>query len=466
MTNKDYKLEFWQDRWNDLKQDYEKVKSQLRNEQDGPTQNKLERQIEQIGRDMDACDNQIQVRKRELQEKAACAALDELRKILQRHNAQLDEMQQAYQATVKARSFKTGSTPETIESLITELLKIPKGQSKFTALEEFAAWLTDNLKNDGDDLINSLQRWGEEHGKDWSDLLNQVKAKREQQEANVQSALLIMISYSDEAATQSQDGEEYRVQVWLIENVEQYKTARQGYRRVGLNINSELTGDESYSREEIPDVLKKFFEQGNFDDELSHESEIHVFLPQELLNCDVDCWKLIKGIRDDISIGHQYNVFVRLYERLSRSYRYSKKWKGKWNRKNNLLREKASNIIKCCNYDLEDIDSLFSQLGFKESENVIGLKLIKAPHQNGFNDSVELISRTGLPLAIWDRSNLSKSTKEAELNRILETCILEKLPETVKLKRFDSRNESPDCHIGHHLSLLWDDPDLVPPKSA
>jgi hypothetical protein len=37
----------------DLDQDYESVKAQLRVEQDGPTQNKLQRQIEQIGLDMD-----------------------------------------------------------------------------------------------------------------------------------------------------------------------------------------------------------------------------------------------------------------------------------------------------------------------------------------------------------------------------------------------------------------------------
>ncbi|MBE9130032.1 MULTISPECIES: hypothetical protein [unclassified Coleofasciculus] len=461
MANKDYTLELWEDKLNDLERDYDKVKSQLRTELDGSTQNKLERQLEQIGQEMDKCENQIQARKRELQQNATCAALDGLRKILQHHNAQLDEMQQAYQATVKARSFKRRLIIETSESLITELLKIPKGQSNYTALEEFAAWLNYSSKND--DLINSLQRWGEEHCKDWSELLRQIEMQREEQDQKVQTALFILISYSDEAATQSQDEEAYRVQVWLIENVEQYKTARQGYRTVGLDINSGLTGDETYSWEAIPDVLKQLFEQGNVVDELPQDSEVHIFLPQQLLNCDADCWKLIKRIGKELPIGHDYRVLVRLYERLSRSYN-PKLWKRKWQQKIPLLQEKASKGFKGCqDCDLED---LYYDLTEEENEKVVGLTLIDAPNQDSSISIFNLIFEMGFPLALWGRSNLSASTNEVELNRVLDACILANLPKTVREVRRKSRKKPLSCHIGHHLSLLWDDPDLVPPKSA
>jgi hypothetical protein len=464
MPNKDYTLEFCEEKLNDLEQDYKKVKSQLRTEQDGPTQNKLERQLEQIGQEMDKCENQIQARKRELQQKAACAALDELREILQRHNAQLEEMQQAYQATVKARSFNRRLTIETSELLIAELLKIPKGKSNSTALEEFAAWLTFISKNG--DLINLLQRWGERHCKDWSSLLKHVEVQQDEQDQNVQAALFIMISYSDEAATQSQDGKTYRIQVWLIENVDQYKTARQGYQTVSLDINSGFTGDETYSWEVIPDVLKQFLEQGKIVDELPQDSEVHIFLPQQLLNCDADCWKLTNQIGMELPIGHDYKVFVRLYERLSRSYN-TQLWKRKWQQKKSLLQEKASKGFKGCkDCDLED---LYYELTEKETEKVVGLKLIDVPNQDNSTSIFYLIFKMGIPLALWGRANLSKSTKstnEVELNRVLEACLLANLPQTVKHERRNSRKKPLNCHIGHHLSLLWDDPDLVPPKSA
>jgi hypothetical protein len=397
--------------------------------------------------------------------------INKLKEILQCYSdaTSFNEMQRAFQSI---RSFNKGKKIEKIENLIPELLKIAQGNSPFTPLQEFAAWLTSITENTekNEDLISSLQKWGNQYCKDWDKLVIQVAQtkQRQEQEAKVQTALLIMISYSDEAATQSQDGEEYRVEVGLIENVEQYKTARQGYGRVGLDSNSKLTGDETYSLEAIPDVLKQLFEQGNVDDELSPDTEVHIFLPQELLNCNADCWELIKGIKDDISIGHNYKVFVRLYERLSRSYQYSKKWRNKWKRKNNLLQENAARTFKSFDDDnLDDIDGFYCELCDERSENVIGLKLLKAPHYDSFTDIVKLISKAGLPLALWSRFNLSVSTNEAELNRVLDACILERLPQTVKDKRHESR-EQPlnDCHIGRHLSLLWDDPDLVPPKSA
>ncbi|MBE9130031.1 CHAT domain-containing protein, partial [Coleofasciculus sp. LEGE 07081] len=43
----------------DLEQDYDKIKSQLRTELDGATQNKLERQLEQIGQDMAQREQQL-----------------------------------------------------------------------------------------------------------------------------------------------------------------------------------------------------------------------------------------------------------------------------------------------------------------------------------------------------------------------------------------------------------------------
>jgi len=43
----------------DLEQDYESVKAQLRVELDGSTQNKLKRQIDQIGQQMDTTEQQL-----------------------------------------------------------------------------------------------------------------------------------------------------------------------------------------------------------------------------------------------------------------------------------------------------------------------------------------------------------------------------------------------------------------------
>ncbi|MEO1792810.1 MAG: hypothetical protein AAFR25_11370 [Cyanobacteria bacterium J06629_19] len=77
-----------------------------------------------------------------------------------------------------------------------------------------------------------------------------------------------------------------------------------------------------------------------------------------------------------------------------------------------------------------------------------------------------MLLQVGMPLAIWGRQDLVQVTNEAELDRVLNTCCLENLPGTVKNERRSARKKAEDSHVGHHLSLLWDDPHLVPPRSA
>ncbi len=129
-----------------------------------------------------------------------------------------------------------------------------------------------------------------------------------------------------------------------------------------------------------------------------------------------------------------------------------------------MLQEKASNGFKGCK-DC-DLDDLYYDLTDEDNENLVGLTLIDVPNQDSSTNIFNLIFELGFPLALWSRSNLSESTNEVELNRVLEACILANLPKTVKRERRESRKKPRNCHIGHHLSLLWDDPDLVPPKSA
>ncbi len=459
MDSKNLILKHWEEQLLDQRQDYETVKLQLRTELDGPTQNRLKTQLESIVKEIEGLEEKIKTREQELKEKADRDTLDRLIEILQRSDAQFDEMRRAYRAVVHARSYRR-SDIETVKSLTTELLRIPRGRANYTALEEFAARLL--LISDNGDLIGSLESWGDRYCNHWSELRAVLEEQQNEQDQNVKTALLIVVSPSDESTTQSYNGEEmYRLQVWLIKDIEQYKTARQGCQAIGSDINSGLTGDETYSLEAIRDGLKQLFEKENVDEELSTDSEVHLFLPQELLNCDADSW-LIKAIKGDMPIGHRYKVFVRLYERLSRRYKQAKKWKGKWEQKKSLLQQKALNVF--IGYD-DDDDDLNYKLT-EENKNMVGLKLIKAPSQDCLPSIFDAIFEMGFPLAIWGRSDLAEAANEIELGRVLEAHCLSNLPQAVRDKRRESRGQPKDGHIGHHLSLLWDDPDLVPPKSA
>ena len=461
MDSKDPILEFLEEQLLDQRQDYETVKLQLRTELDGPTQNRLKRKLDLIALKIEKLGKEIKDREQEHKEKAGGDALDRLMEILQRPDAQLDEMRGPYRAVVHARSINgLSDNVETVESLTTELSRIPLGGLNYTALEEFAARLVRTSKNKS--LIISLQSWGEQYcSKHWSKLLEQLGRQQTEREQNVQTALLIVISPSDESTPQSYNGEEkYRLQVWMIEDIEKYKADRQGYEAIGLETDSELTGDETYSERDISIRLQQIFKKRNVFTELSKKSEVHFFLPQQLLNCDADSWRLIDLNSSNIPIGCHCQVFIRLYERLSRSHN-PKKWRGKWQQKKSLFQQKAFNVfIKCDDYG----NSFYFDLT-EEEENMVGLKLVKAPTQDCLTSIFNAIFKMGFPLAIWGRTNLSEATNETELDRVLETD-LSNLPQTVRKERRRSHKESIHGHIGHHLSLLWDDPDLVPPKSA
>jgi hypothetical protein len=202
--------------------------------------------------------------------------------------------------------------------MLTELARYP------SAIEEFVARLVCCLSEI--DLINALQVWGEQHVADWSEILEDLQTEQAQQSQLDRSVLLVVVSDSDEAATQSQSGKNYRVKAWWIADSDDYRWSRQGYRALGNG----LTGNETYGFEEIADLIKQFLTEAS---SLSSSLEIHIFLPLAHLNHAVDCWEnRDRGLGFVNSLGREYKVVVRSTDRLSDSYNYQR-WKAKWQQK-------------------------------------------------------------------------------------------------------------------------------------
>jgi hypothetical protein len=71
----------------------------------------------------------------------------------------------------------------------------------------------------------------------------------------------------------------------------------------------------------------------------------------------------------------------------------------------------------------------------------------------------------GIPAALWPRSgsqNVPDATEvEEKIAALIAAENLKDLPRIVRRERLDAR-EAPD--LGNYLTLLWDDPDKVPPR--
>jgi hypothetical protein len=113
--------------------------------------------------------------------------------------------------------------------------------------------------------------------------------------------------------------------------------------------------------------------------------------------------------------------------------------------------------------DESDLEGMYYDL---QDTQTVGLMLTQVPCLVESGGIFTILLEIGMPLAVWGRCNFEHSSNEALLTNVLRECQLEQLPQAVRQCRQQSRRHSSTNHIGHHLSLLWDDPDLIPPKSA
>lgn len=462
--SKDHLLDFYQTQLDDLAQDYKKVSKQLRVEQDGATQNKLERQIEQIGRDMEEWQEKI----RERRLKQCQDALKALISILKTAESQQDLIVQSYRQTVSHWPAAVSTNAQTVEAIANELERITPGESAYTARDEFIATII-HLTVDPF-LSNALNDWGAQYraGIDWLQLYAQIQATQSQRLANAQPAILLTITRYDQLSTQSGD-RYYRFNAWLIEDIETYQAKKTGY-------HSLLTSDASDAAPCLLDELLQrttallnslLAEQRRVCEYCQNYPQIHVFLPLELIHLDVDAWLLNpEDSRRREYLGHDHVVVIRCANRYDGNYKKSPSWLQLWSRHQALLQEPAQDVF--VPGDDSDLDELMDILddAVQPDRNVVGLQ-ISQPPQDVEELCCELLD-SGLPLAVWPRCSLANKSHETQLADLLAACCLEQLPNTIKAKRYETRKRknSIDCHIGHHLSLLWDDPYLVPPKSA
>lgn len=85
------------------------------------------------------------------------------------------------------------------------------------------------------------------------------------------------------------------------------------------------------------------------------------------------------------------------------------------------------------------------------------MKLLHIPSK----DILKVIDATGTPIALWLRQDLENSSLQLDFEEILKCSLIRELPDKIKKTRSDGfRNES---HIGNHISLLLDNPYILPP---
>ncbi|MBV6626582.1 MAG: hypothetical protein KI793_27205 [Rivularia sp. (in: Bacteria)] len=372
----------------------------------------------------------------------------------------IETMQQAYQACADESLVNDWEEeiPETPETLIEifDSIEETSSQNYDEKLSQFAV----NLLNDGDipeKKASQLNKWGEKYIDKFDKQFSQPE--NDAQDKDATSHLIIIFHPCKQYKAR------YWFEAWFIPYGEAGKfNSKTGEGYISINQDGENNKKVKFEEKEIADLLKfcfeKIYQQPTFS---RHQTSIEFILPNELLNQPVDSWTISPDEEEhDIPspIGNEYKVIVRSYKRLKK-YWNQNDWERKWNTFVNCACAECFVSDDDCNSDEELEKQLYYIL---LRENITALKLIKSPSPEVFPKILAAINKSAIPVALWIREELQHSNIREEIDELLK-CSIMKLPERVKEKRLQASVAiDKQTHIGNHISLLWENPYILPPS--
>ena len=465
MGERNLELEYWQERLTSLEEDCQTLQAEIRATGDPLARQTLENRLTLVFQEIDRVSRKVTTIQQVAQNQAVDDRDTALLAILQAHGDEA-EIRQAYQSTIAHWSADIDTTATTPQQMLKELKRISPNPN-YSAQEEFIAHLR-SLSN-SDRLLNALNMWGQQHysERNWDDLRKQIRQTFEAALKHAQPAIFVQMNKAEEATTQSDENTpHYQLKAWLVEDIEKYQQHRQGYHQL---IEPDTPAAEPFVLDGLEPKIQPLLSQW-----LSHSlltncgqnPEFYVFLPKDQLDLNPDYWPL--DASGGPRLGQIYPVVLCCIDRLEGPYPKGI-WRKLWRRHQDCYEQAACDLF--IDGSDRDIDALVDQLvATATADNVVGLKVTSAPCAPNADAIFEELLWSGLPVAIWGRCDETETTISiaSELDRLLRAATLGELPQSIHAVRFSARRltNTPECYIGHHLSLLRDNPTLIPPKSA
>ncbi len=187
----------------------------------------------------------------------------------------------------------------------------------------------------------------------------------------------------------------------------------------------------------------------------SGDLRIEFFLPIKLLKRSDFYyeWIEIKKLGLLVKLSLQYTVVFRSIERLNEEYQdLMGEWERKWKQINSGSLEGIITYTENFQNQLKKPQTIGAKLDVVTDE--VREKLL------------ENILLTATPFALWSRCALKTTQSLDEINRILASASenFQQLPEVIKQER--NAAQAGVEHIGHHICLLWEDPERIPPNTT
>lgn len=367
-------------------------------------------------------------------------------------------IESAYQQSLPPVSVR--NFPNSLTDIIINLnSRENDSEDDYSCLEKFIGYLLLSLKDSvlETQLRQSLINWLEHNLGNYQDLLDLLKSKRQIEKVISESKEPCLL------AAIFDDNNSFTVQGWLIDDIKSYNSLEEtSCYPILVDEKVKLTTDKTL--ENLPELLKNFYQQ-SLKTCNCNIKKVHVFLPYSLIGrtyFSIDSLVIEDGNPFAPPIGTKYEVVIRFSERLklAQEDQYSIVYREKWQIAKGSLEQLGIDILQLS--ENTSPNKLYKQL---MPDEVVAARLTVPIPQAKLKSIMEVFYFAGIPIALWLREeakNLNLNFCQ-ELNNLCQQCCLENLPSSIKNRRYQDWDEDTNG-IGNHLSLLWDDFDLVPKR--
>ncbi|MCA2723100.1 MAG: trypsin-like peptidase domain-containing protein [Microcystis sp. M048S1] len=364
-------------------------------------------------------------------------------------------------------------------------------QSKFSWLEIFIVYLVIQL-NSTDALAKLLKEWLKKYQTKWEVLINTLENNLKQRSLNIAQKSTdknpcLFVSLTEE-------NKSLMLRAWIVKDINNYHPTEKAPQKRGeyqsLTPNEGISLGNHLQENELINHLKKFKRQSENICQSSLE-KVQFFLPYRFIEKEIKPIDLFSI--DEVATatgcdphhwGIDHEIIMRFSERITAENINNQQtylWIKKCQLFRNIQQQNLTQILKCEEEIKELIESNNQQtvifkkplanndhpnkiLKYHKFNNVIGSRLTNLSQENSLElkNILAILYETGIPLSLWIRPDANPELNCQEKLDPICQCPLEKLPEIIKNRRSAAWLE--DNHIGNHLSLLWDDYQLVPPN--
>ncbi|MFM6098030.1 MAG: hypothetical protein ACKPCG_07755 [Dolichospermum sp.] len=445
----DIKREQLEKRYKKLEKDYTALYEQLNAAENAQNKNNLQLQIDSIYEEMKKNDNEI----KQLKPNSFFSLVKILTANLDTDIAINSAIQTAYKSCCSRNSLQTKvesvksiqTKVESVESIVKDLYDLDKRNShsneKFNHNDNTAKFIKSLITDSRipQTTLEDLQKWGSNNIEDFDRLIQDVNKQDRNTNTKPESYILIKI----EPLKMKSKIRKFSISAWVIPNIQNNEDC--------IKIDVSNCPNDSFKIEQISEKINLILTE-RIIFPLQRDINLVFFLPTEMLNYPVEKW-IITENNVPFPLGKRYRVIVRDYNRLLPQYLKNQGiWLNKWNQVYQVYPTTVCQEIFETYKENHDPENLLEIL-----DDAIGI-IITAFSDQEYREIFGYFLNSATPIGICYRYNDLFS----KLSDCLKCSVFD-LPETVKQQRLQSRIQNPN-HIGHHISLIWENPNIKPTK--